>query len=360
MTRDSAIEGFISAVAAAVADREHNKPASGSTLLPLSGGRDSRHLLLRLIKDGFAPPRCVTVRYGRPNPLDEVTVASSVASRTGVRHNIVDAPRSLIRAESAKNHAIGFTSLMHAWYLSVVEAGRKAGVSTVYDGLQLLPFAHQGWADRSVLARVEAGHYESIARDWISRSALRFVREPFRGLISEERAIARLARELERFADWPNPLGAFVALNRTRRSIGNPLYRLWPSGVTVFCPFLDQRVFDHLLGLPAETTMLEVEDFHTVALIRAFPEYADIPFAIQTLAERAHGRDLFAAGALTWLLLSGGVGPILNPYYVFPRAIRAVVDPSYSSTVRWIGPVCVYLRKLGLYWQRGRPKQEDT
>jgi asparagine synthase (glutamine-hydrolysing) len=351
MSRDSAIEGFVTAVAAAVADRELHKSPTGSTLLPLSGGRDSRHLLLRLVEDGFPAPRCLTVRYGRPNPLDESTVATAVAARARVTHRIVDPPRSMIRAEAVKNRAIGFTSLMHAWYLSVVETGRVSGVGTVYDGLQLLPFGHAGWSEGERMAWFESGQYERIARDWVSRSPLPFIRAPLRALVAEEQAIARLTRELERYGDWPNPLGGFLAMNRTRRSIGNQLFGLWPADVTVFCPFLDQRVFDHLLGLPAEITMTE-EDFHSAALRCAFPEYADIPYADPVIPERVTRKDLATARALVWLLLRGGTGPLLDPRYILPRALRAAVDPRYAAEeARSIATITVYARGLGLCWK---------
>jgi asparagine synthase (glutamine-hydrolysing) len=350
MTRDAAIDGFIDHVAAAVATRAVASATTGATLLPLSGGRDSRHLLLRLLQSGQRPALCVTARYGRSDPLDECTIARQLATRVEVAHRIVEAPVSFVGAEAEKNLAIGFTSLMHAWYLPIVATGLEAGATSVYDGLQLLPFAHEGWGEERRMALMESGQYELMANEWVRAAPLRYLLPSVRRRLGREAAVARLARELERYADWPNPLGAFLAMNRTRRAIGNALFGLWPSHVTVHCPFLDRQVFDHLLGLSPDVTMIG-RNFHEDAISRAFPEYADIPYAGAVKPVQSVRKDFAVAREVLWFLADGGFGPLLDGGYIFPRALRAAVDPRYCRDARSLARVAVYARQLGFQWR---------
>jgi asparagine synthase (glutamine-hydrolysing) len=346
MTRDAAIDGFIDLVAAAVGDRIDER-----SMVPLSGGRDSRHLLFRLVEAGFPPDLCVTAGYGVPNDFDETEIAREVARRMGVPHQTVQDAPCRIRAERVKNTAIGFTSAMHYWYESIVRVGLDADIRTIYDGLQLLPFAHTGWSETTRLQHFAAGRFETIAEDWINPEGrgtntwMHFLAPEHRERIAPDIAVSRLARELERYGQWPNPLGAFLALNRTRRSVGNQLYNFWPATVAVHCPFIDRRLFDHLLSLPPAITM--EGDLHSDAIHRAFPQYADIPFAGPVKPRRDLRKQMATARTLLWLLVRTGSGPLLDSGHVIPRVLRSSIDPRYAPNIDWLAKMIVYAWQLG-------------
>jgi asparagine synthase (glutamine-hydrolysing) len=348
MTRESAMDGFIELTAQALEDR-----SGTATLLPLSGGRDSRHLLLRLVESRAPPDLCVTVGSLEPGCVGDAQVARELTRRTGVPHRVLERPPCRVQAEAEKNLAIGFTSFMHSWYLSVLRAGAEAGSRTVYDGLQLLPFGHTGWSDERRLGLLGAGRYQELAGEWIfsgldaARAWLAVLPQQYHVKVHADVAVNRLARELERFGEWPNPLGAFLVFNRTRRAIGNQLYSFWPRHVSVHCPFMDHRVFGHIMSLPPSLTM--DSDFHTDAIHRAFPRYADIPFSDWIPRERSNWRDMSSARRLLWMMIRDGGGPLLRMRYIMPRVLRASMDPRYAQSVGWLANMAVYAMQLGRY-----------
>src|SRR5262249_18990611 len=76
LSRDAAIDGYISLFRAAIRRRQPSKP---NVAVTLSGGRDSRHILLELCEQGLRPDFCLTARsFPGPTESDEVEVASGL------------------------------------------------------------------------------------------------------------------------------------------------------------------------------------------------------------------------------------------------------------------------------------------
>ena len=90
LSRSAAVDGYIDSFRVAMARR----PAVTSGIVPLSGGRDSRHIFLEMCASGNRPELAVTVGngWGRTNP--DGVVARELARRAGVRHIILDLPTS--------------------------------------------------------------------------------------------------------------------------------------------------------------------------------------------------------------------------------------------------------------------------
>jgi len=63
--RDAAIDRYIELFRAAI---ESGIAAADRIVLPLSGGRDSRHILLEMLEQGRPPDLCVTATYYPPRP----------------------------------------------------------------------------------------------------------------------------------------------------------------------------------------------------------------------------------------------------------------------------------------------------
>src|SRR5690606_13487146 len=87
----------------------------------------------------------------------------------------------------------------------------------------------------------------------------------------------RLVDELARHTQAPNPIAAFYFWNRTRREIALIPYGLLANVPRVHCPFVDRDLYNFLAGLPWRS--VADNNLHTEAIHRAYPEYADIPFA---------------------------------------------------------------------------------
>src|SRR5207248_1657525 len=83
--REDAIERYIELFRVAVARRL--VPGDESFVMPLSGGADSRHILLELVRQG-RPPASVVTGTQRPRCPD-VAAAGVLAQRLGIAQTVV-------------------------------------------------------------------------------------------------------------------------------------------------------------------------------------------------------------------------------------------------------------------------------
>src|SRR5689334_19709217 len=83
-------------------------PVDQRFVVPLSGGRDSRHILLELDRCGYRPDFVVTVPRYPPAAPEDVRVASRVSAALGVRHKLLEPTEPRALAEARKNVATHF------------------------------------------------------------------------------------------------------------------------------------------------------------------------------------------------------------------------------------------------------------
>ena len=84
--------------------------------MPLSGGKDSRHLLLELHAARCYPDACITVKHYPPRPNADADIAAEITAALALPHVILDPPADRVEAEWAKNRAIGLCSYEHVQY----------------------------------------------------------------------------------------------------------------------------------------------------------------------------------------------------------------------------------------------------
>lgn len=315
LARDAAIDGFIEAVRAAV-ERRYTEGA----VVPLSGGRDSRHILYELCRIG-RPRLCVTAKDlpPWPNPNENTRYARLLAGMFGIEHAVVDYIPDIVDAERRKNVQANFCTLEHAWYMSVHdrlegEAGR------VFDGLGGDYLAAGGGLDPKSVDLLRAGRIDDLARHLVARRhvpGLAFLADeaafPF------EAAYARVRRELERHLAAANPIGSFFFWNRVRRGIGASSFGIM-AGHDVCAPFVDHDVFDLLTGLTVE--MFVDRTFHTEAIHRAFPEFSHIPFEGKSRTPASNPRLYLLRNwlKLLWHVTRYGAS-VVDRRYVAPRLV---------------------------------------
>ena len=284
--RAAAIDAYIELFRTAMRRRS---PGDDAFTVPLSGGRDSRHILLELCEMGHRPAFTITARYFAPGDTShgEVEIAEKLATALGVPHVVVGPPSSRLPAELRNNVEANFSTTDIPWTLAVADYVRGR-VSAVYDGIggDVLSAGLLLTAERLELFR--SGRLEALARHLLDADAY-YDRRPFAGEVSRrlgtDVAVERLVRELGRHVEAANPVGSFFFWNRTRRKIAMSPYRLLArAGADVFAPYLDHDVFDLLSGLPAEFFLDHA--FHTEAIHRAYPRHADIPFSVKSKGER--------------------------------------------------------------------------
>jgi asparagine synthetase B (glutamine-hydrolysing) len=272
MTRDAALDAYIDTFRGAV---RRASAGDGSHVLPLSGGRDSRHILFELCARGIRPSRCLTLRNYPPRGSRDIEIAAELTHALDLPHEIVEEYPSRAAAELRKNVATHFCADEHAWFLSLADTLDGAGV-TLWDGIagDVLSNGHRLDPKRLALAR--AGRAEDLALSMLDEGLLRAVPRDTAQRLGRDAAVARLADEIRRHVDAPNPIGSFFFWNRTRREIALVPFGLWDRVGRVATPYLDPRVFDLLTALPAE--MFIDRRFHADAIRRAFPQYAHLRF----------------------------------------------------------------------------------
>jgi asparagine synthase (glutamine-hydrolysing) len=250
----------------------------GEVVVPLSGGRDSRHILFELCAAGHRPAFCISAdRYGPGN--NDLEVARALAKELGLKHVFVPRlPR--LEAELRKNLATSFCADEHAWLMPLGDRLNDSGM-TIYDGiggdvLSASLFQKPAWLDL-----YRARRLGDLANSLIGRraEAINAVLEPdFRASRGRETAHDRIVDELGRYADAANPSTMFFFWNRTRREIALAPFGVLSGVETCFCPYLDHELFDFLASLPPEVTLDRT--FHTETIERTYPTFAHVPYGV--------------------------------------------------------------------------------
>ena len=346
LSRNAALDAYIVLFREAIRRRH---PTAENFAIPLSGGRDSRHILFELCAAGYRPKFCVTARYFPPGDIaaGEIEIARYVAAALDVRHVVVDQPASRFAAEWRSNIETEFCSVDPQWMLAVADF-LKGKVHDIYDGIggdvlsAGLFLTHEG------VELFEAGRLEELAQqllgaEWNRRAFITATRQH----LDREIAVSRLTEELRRHSDAVNPIASFFFWNRTRRKIAMSPYRILARSGEVRSPYLDHAVFDLLTGLPAEVFLDYT--FHTEAIQRAYPKYAALPFAGKReqkmkMSDRAP-LWIFTRDVLLESLRHGRFSLLRRAYFI-PRLLRCLVDPSYSDAIDWLGPHILYALQL--------------
>jgi hypothetical protein len=255
-------------------------PGSDRFTVPISGGRDSRHILLELAKQGVRPAFCPTVKYRPPATNEDTRIARLITERLGVRHVEVDKPDSFFRAGLKDVHLTNHCGGGHGWVLPVASA--LAGqVDALYDGLAGSVLSGGFMLTQQKLDLFRAHDFSTLARLWLEESrfegklahvlAPELYRQIPLGL-----AVDRMAPELARHADTPNPVLSFVFWNRTRRCVASIPYAILHQVPRVHTPYLDHALFDLLFTL--DSSVVDGNRLHDETIRRAYPDFADVPY----------------------------------------------------------------------------------
>lgn len=348
LSRSAAIDGYIGLFRAAIARR---LVPDDDVAVPLSGGRDSRHILLELCRAGRRPRLCVTMRHFPPRPDEDAVVAAEVARAVGVPHVVLPQRGTRIAAEVRKNRITGFCADEHAWILPLADylSGR---VRHVYDGIGGDVLSSGLFLTAERLALFEAGRFEDLAAllfECPESRLARLLAPGWAARLGRDVAIARLVTELARHADAPNPVGSFYFWNRTRREIALAPYRILGRRTEVLSPYLDHDLYDFLASLPA-ASLLDRE-LHSDTIRRGYPEYRDLRFEDKDAAPpRAPGElRRFARGLAAYAVRTSSMRlrvRLVRGGFVLARALWSTLDGDSPRFDRLAPVLAVYLMQL--------------
>jgi hypothetical protein len=281
ITRAQAVEAFIEMPRAII--RKFVAGWDGPMVLPLSGGRDSRHILLEMAHQGRKPDTCLTFHHGGYVLNAEVQAARAVAQRVGVRHTILGRPRMRLRDSLRAMLMTQLCADEHAQMMPMHDYLSGSPVAAI-DGIggDVLTNPDNNAAD--YMERARRGDYHGIARAMAEGHGRVISRQGHVGgagavhsAALDDAAIDRIATSIRRFEAAPDPYQAFWFWNRTRREISFVSTAVMGGAAMVACPYLDPEFVDFGLSLPWSVT--QDQKLHDDAIHRAFPDFAGVPFA---------------------------------------------------------------------------------
>ena len=288
LSRTEAIDAFIDLFRKAMKGKlVHDRIA-----VPLSGGRDSRHIIFEMAEHGRLPAACFTLKHIPPRPDEDSRIASIVARRLGCSHVVLEQPRNSVRRELNKFYATNFESNEHTQFQPLVEA-IDSNFDSIVDGFGGDFLSNAAQIDEGYVKLAHDRHSTALAIALFDRFCPWFGSEAtIRGLFGNrfdfDRAIAALEVELARHFDEPNPLASFYFWNRGRRNIAQVPCCLHAPHVDVHLPYVEAELFDFLMSLPIQYTVSRT--FHEEAIARAYPRYADIPYEDKHAPRQPIGR----------------------------------------------------------------------
>jgi asparagine synthase (glutamine-hydrolysing) len=350
VTRTEAVDGFIDLFRTSIARRLPSAPY----VMPLSGGRDSRHILFALHDARRPPAACVTVRHFPPRANDDELVARELCQALWIEHRVISQPRDRASIERVKNVLTHFCTDEHAQFMVLADHLRENTRET-YDGIAgdvlsqstyLRPEVHQLFsrADFEGVATFVLDGYGTTMTD---RALERVLAPALCRELSRERAVARLTTEVARHADAANPVGSFFLHNRTRREIALSPFGLM-SGLTAYAPYLDRDLFDFLSALPAELLMDRA--LHTDAIARAWPQYAHLPYERKGLTRDDRWAQRRLAAALAHAVVRRTSNGVLRSGALLPPLAATIADG--ASHRLWHATLVLYLDQIAAMRER--------
>ena len=278
LSRAAALDAFIDVFRVAI---RRGLPQADA-IVPLTGGRDSRHILLELRAAGCRP-RTTTVRYFPPRLEEDIRVAQLVAERLAVPCEVLPQYPSRVESETRKNELSSFSCDWNAWFLPLPDWLAKNPGLHVFIGYGGDTLTRGRRVDRRQADLWAAGDTTALAdrrlnkRPWIELSLQLILQPSAYRRFARELAMDRLTRELGKYVNDPNPDMSYSFFNGLRLRTAPMWFRMCSDFANIRAPFLDAPVYDLMASLPASLGLDTA--FHTEAIAKAFPEYAGIPYA---------------------------------------------------------------------------------
>lgn len=280
ISRDQAVEGMIELFRASMKRVLASWP--GTFRLPLSGGRDSRHILLELAHQNRLPEACVTFHHMGGALNAEAQAARAISTAVGVPHDILGQARPRM-ADTFR--ALTMTSLcadehaqmmpLHDYFLDHRGAAFDGIAGDILTNPDNDAERFYRMAEKDDYLGIANGLFAGHGRV-ISQSHWRRGAGPIYSDGLDEECAAYVADEIRRYSGAPDPYQMFWLLHRTRREISFVPSAILASADAVFCPYLDEDFAEFCVSLPYSVTRDQM--LHDDAIARAYPQFAHIPY----------------------------------------------------------------------------------
>lgn len=249
----------------------------------LSGGSDSRHILMAIHRVGNQIPALYTsFHYIDVLSSADVEIAQMVANALGAKIKTINPIPNRVDAELIKNKIVEFQSLEHSWGINLANALKNS--EFLYDGIN--GGALFGQSDLVKYLRKKHGQslpdWDQMQKDIIETfftKRINFLRQiiSLRFLSEENINTAKTLFEnsLQTYKNYPNPFQAFRYYNHVSRNTSLFTYSLMKNN-KILCPLDTPEMVRFALSLPWEIS--SDPDFQIKTIRKYYPDFAHIPF----------------------------------------------------------------------------------
>lgn len=277
ISKNDAIDGYIALFRQSISRRLElfGRPKA----MLLSGGRDSRHILLEYHRQGAIPDVCGTARH-KFSGRNETACAARLSKAAGVRHESIEMAGSPHLCQVTHSQATNLCADEHGW-LTPAFAWLGASSSVAADGIAGDILSAGLFLTSTLHDLVKSERFFDASEILVSGSILsddyrRLVLSALRIQPDVAISLECIQTELASCAQASCPSSAWYFWNRTRREIALAPLGLGQAVDTLLMPYLDADVFDFLTSLP--DWMLLEHTLHNDVIARAYPAFASVPY----------------------------------------------------------------------------------
>lgn len=317
--------------------------------VPLSGGRDSRHILFDMVASGCTPHSCLTMKKQPPRADEDARIAKEVCDFLNIKHILLNQDSSFLDSELSKNRLTNFCALSHSWLLPLSRFLRDEGYEAIFDGIggDMLSSGLELTRERLSLYRSEK--YSQLANNILGNEALiaNLLTEPAYRRFNRDLAIRAVITELEKHVHAPNPVGQMLFWNRTRRYIALAPWGILNQQLYSFAPYLDHELYSFLTSLPAEYFL--DHSFHEQTISQKYPQYAHIPYEAKSPPikyERASVNYPQIYELLRYFIREFTNYPMYRPIFIYPRLVKSLLTTKYYNRSNHLYRIPIYLDQL--------------
>ncbi|SCX95559.1 asparagine synthase-related protein [Desulfoluna spongiiphila] len=322
--------------------------------IPLSGGRDSRHIIFELMASGLKPYSCITMKHQPPKPNEDAKIAKEVCQYFNFKHVILEQDLSILRMEKEKNILTNFCSLDHSWILPLSRYLLEEGYDAIFDGIGGDVLSAGLFLTEHRLNLYNRNKFEELANEILGFEGHlpHMLTNSAYSRFNRDIAVNLLVQELKRYVNTPNPIGQFFFWNRTRRVVALSSWGILGQKTHVFAPYLDHELYNFLTSLPAEYFLDHT--FHQNTIAKQYPAYAHLPYETKMQLPQKGGvaSNYFQLAEFTRFSLGSLVKPSMcRPSFFYLRLFKSLLSMKYYDQFKGTYQVPIYLSQLAEYYR---------
>lgn len=310
--------------------------SSDRMCVPLSAGRDSRHILYALVRAGRLPQMVVTAMSAPPRPSTDARIASQITAALRLPHTVLSQSPDRFGDELEKDLMTSFCADEHSQMVPVAKWLDRQQFAVSWDGIAGDIFSCGVYNDNGMLEQFRNRHLTQLSSGLLADDGYlsTCLTPQYRERWNRDLAVNRLSRELDQYADLPNPAAPFFFYNRVRRELALCPFGMLNRQTQILAPYLGHGIFDLLINLPFE--YFRGRMFHSEAIDQFYPELPQLEYISSPagFVPEQRSRIWRFAGRLGSMAMSGKASQsCIRKSFLMPRLAKAMLNRSFGTEI---------------------------